>query len=139
MSYQNLEKTGAVARALAAAAEIYGESMSDVRLMGYLTVISGHDPDRLIQSIGELCKEMQYFPRPADIISRAKQIGRREYMGRPLLSGLVGGGGLSDSEVRVLIDRFAKRIGLHRMGDDSLKTFGQMTDDEREAVERGGK
>lgn len=59
-----------VSRALAAAAEMYGTTMTTTQLQGYLEALKVRHPRDVTASIAICIRECKYFPKVADIIER---------------------------------------------------------------------
>jgi len=56
-------------RAMTGVAEIYGEKITEERLLGYCSVLSDFDPEILVKALQIHTRQSKWFPLPADLIN----------------------------------------------------------------------
>ncbi len=63
------------ARALAGVAEALNEPLSADRIRVYWAILQGYPEDELVQALGQIARESEFFPKPAKIISHMEGEG----------------------------------------------------------------
>lgn len=127
-----------IARALIAAAELYGMSLSESQIEGYLSALAPWPPGEVVEGLASAIKECKFYPKPSEIIVRipTKRAGtflpepkmpeQEQALGRDLFPLFLEylNGKTSKEDWASQMQYFADKHGLGSVMRDSIRREG---------------